>query len=216
MDKTPNKLCFVCHANDKSVHGVLFTNMQEEYKGDQACVDCHMGELKRDVAATYKYNGKYKMRNVRNHSFQGGHVASMWRDALKLQLLKKGKNLSITIKNPQPHNIPSGFGSREILAVITYKNNTTTLKTQTISLTRHYTRKRKRATTPHLAKKQTKDRSIPAKGEEKLKVAIAEGATSVDVTLYYRLVNQEVHSILKLKDPIWSKRYLIVSKKLAL
>jgi hypothetical protein len=115
MDKDPNRLCFVCHANDKSTKGLLFTNMQGEYKkGSKKCVDCHMGEKRRDVAATYKmYNGKAKMRSVRNHGFTGGHTSAMWVDALKLKLAQKGEKLFITIENPQPHNIPSGFGSRE-------------------------------------------------------------------------------------------------------
>jgi cytochrome c551/c552 len=216
MDKTPNKLCFVCHANDKSVHGTMFTNMQEEYKGEQSCVECHMGPRKRDVAATYKFNAKQKMRDVRKHSFVGGHNAAMWEDALALDLAQKNTNLLIVIKNPQPHNIPSGFGARELLLKIRYFKEGTLLKEDTISLTQHSMRKKSKKTIPHLAIKQTENMSIPAKGERKVKVEIEKGATFVEVTLYYRLVNKEVHSILKLQDSLWSKKYFIVSERLGL
>jgi len=218
MDKKPNKLCFVCHANDKSLKGVVFTNMEKEYKkkGSPSCVECHMGKKRWDVAATYKFNGKAKKRNVRNHGFAGAHVASMWKDALKLKLATKGKNLIIAIYNPQPHNLPSGFGAREIIVNVAYMNGSKVLKEDNISLTRHYTRKRNRVTIPHLAKKQSKDMSIPAKGKKVLKVKKVDGANKVKVTLYYRLVNDDVRNLLKLRDEIWSKKYFITSKTLQL
>jgi len=216
MDKNPNKLCFVCHANDKSVKGIVFTNMELEYKdSSKKCVDCHMGPRKQDVAATYKmYDGKTKIRNVRNHGFMGAHVESMWIDALKLKLSQKNDSIYINISNPQPHNIPTGFGSREIIINITYKNANKVLKSDDISLTRRYSRKRDKATIPHLAIKTTKDVSIAAHGKKVLKVKKLKDATSVDVSLYYVLVNKEVRDILKLKGKNWSKKYFITKKSL--
>jgi hypothetical protein len=215
MDKNPNKLCFVCHANDRSVKGLIFTNMQSEYKkGTKSCVSCHMGGEKRDVAATYKINGKVKYRNVRNHGFMGGHTASMWKDALALQLTKKSNRLAIDIINSQPHNIPSGFGSRELLVYVVYKNGNHILEKKTISLTRHYTRRGHQATIAHLAKKQSVDASIPAKGHKVVYVENIKGSSSVEVSLYYRLVNDEVRSLLELKESIFSKKYFITSQKI--
>ncbi|MBA3025361.1 MAG: hypothetical protein FP820_03015, partial [Sulfurimonas sp.] len=62
MSSNPDKLCFVCHANDRSVEGFVFTDMQSEFvAGEKKCVDCHMGEKKIGVAATLKIdNGKAK------------------------------------------------------------------------------------------------------------------------------------------------------------
>ncbi len=211
MDKKPNDLCFVCHANDRSRNGLVFTNMQQEYKkGSKSCVECHMGEKHKDVAATYKmYNGEAKIRSVRNHGFKGGHIATMWIDALELKLQEKKKNLLITIKNPQPHNIPSGFGSRELLITIIFKKGSKILKEKNVSLTTYYKRKKGRVSTPHLAKSASKDLSIPAGGKRVLKVAKEQGATSVEVELNYVLVNPEIRSLLKLKDPIWSRKNYI-------
>jgi len=218
MDKNPNKLCFVCHANDKSVKGLVFTNMQNEYKkGSKNCVDCHMGQKQRDVAATYKmYNGKAKIRDVRNHGFMGGHVSLMWVNALKLKLSQEGNSLFITIHNPQPHNIPSGFGSREIEVSVVYKDGMKIMKEQRLSLTSHYTRRKNKVTIAHLAKKESKDVSIPAKGKKVLKISTLAGATSVEVELNYILVNKEVRSLLKLKDDNWAKKNYITKKRLIL
>lgn len=218
MDKNPNKLCFVCHANDRSTHGLVFVNMQKEYKkGSKTCVECHMGSHRRDVAATYKmYNGKAKIRDVRNHGFTGAHTSSMWINALRVTLSQKGKNVFIHIKNPQPHNIPSGFGSRELLVSVVYKRGSSVLEEKTISLTRHYTIKRSKPTIPHLAIKQTKDMSIPAHGQRVLKVAKVAGATSVEVSINYVLVNEEVRSILGLKGANWSKKNFITKESMKL
>ena len=215
MDKKPNDLCFVCHANDTSVKGLVFTNMQDEYKGSKSCVECHMGAKRKDVASTYKmYKGKAKIRNVRNHGFMGAHIEQMWIDALKLQLTQKKNNFFVKIINPQPHNIPSGFGSREIIVKLTYKNKRKVVGEQIVSLTNHYTRKKKKVTIAHLAIKQSKNASIPAKGKKVLKFKKLKEATSVEVELNYVLVNEEVRSLLKLNEEKWSLKNHITSKEL--
>lgn len=218
MDKKPNELCFVCHANDRSAHGLVFTNMQQEYKkGSKTCVECHMGSKRRDVAATYKmYHGKAKIRNVRNHGFAGAHISTLWKNALNLKLIQKSDNILISIHNPQPHNIPSGFGSRELLVKVTFKKDSKVISSKMISLTRNYTRRKNKPTIPHLAKKESKDLSIPAHGKKVLKINKEIGATSVSVELSYVLVNEEVRSILKLQDKRWSKKNFIAKASMKL
>ena len=218
MDKTPDRLCFVCHANDRSAKGVVFTDMQHEYKKDtKSCVDCHMGAKRKDVAATFKmYGDKAKIRDVRHHGFIGAHTSTMWKDALKLSLEDQEESIAIKITNPQPHNIPSGFGSRELVLDVVYKSGSIVIEQKSISLTTHYTRKRKKVTTAHLAKKMSTDMSIPAKGERSVTIEKVAGTTSVNVKLSYVLVNDEVRKLLKLKEKKWSKKSLITSKKLEL
>ncbi len=218
MEKDSDQLCFVCHANDKSHKGLVFTNMQGEYKkSEKGCTDCHMGSQKMGVATTLKIdNGKAKERKIRTHKFAGGHVAGMWKDALNIELSQSGDSVVVTIANPQPHNIPSGFGARELILEISYKSGLKELKNQSISLTNHYTSKRNKPTIPHLAVASTKDASIPANGTKILKVPTEAGATSVEAKLYYRLVNDEVRSLLELKDDIWSQKSFITSQILKL
>ncbi|MEA3369952.1 MAG: multiheme c-type cytochrome [Campylobacterota bacterium] len=219
MDKKSDQLCFVCHANDRSVSGMVFTDMKKEYKkkGKEGCVDCHMGPKKMGIAATLPIDGgKVKKRIVRSHKFEGAHMANILKDSLSLKLSQKGENLLVTISNPQPHNVPSGFGARELVLEVSYQKGIENLDTKFISLTTHYTSKRGKPTIPHLAVKATKDLSIPAKGKRVIKVAKNSDASNVEVKLYYRLVNEEVRKILKLKGETWSRKTLITSERLIL
>lgn len=218
FSKNPNKLCFVCHAYEHALgSNVIFSNMQKEYKGKQKCVECHMGPKQRGVAATLPIdNGKPKSRMVRPHKFHGGHIATMWKGALKLKLAKTKNKLKITLKNPQPHNIPSGCGSRSLLIEAKFYRGTKLIDTKRVELTQKFKRKKGRKSIPHIATESTPDMSIPAKGMKTLLIPIAKGSNHVEVSVYYKLVNDEIHSLLKLEDPIWSKQFFIASKQLKL
>ncbi|MCK9491312.1 MAG: cytochrome c family protein [Sulfurimonas sp.] len=218
MDTKSDELCFVCHANDRSVNGIVFTNMQDEYKKqEKGCVDCHMGAQTLGVASTLRTEkGHTRKREVRKHSFPGAHTQEMWVNALTLELWQEQDEILIALKNPQPHNIPSGFGSRELIIDITYMKLDQVVESKSISLTRHYTRRKGKPTIPHLAEEMSEDISIPADGKKVLKVKKEADASSVEVKVYYRLVNEEVHSILDLKEAIWSKKFFVNSKSLNL
>ena len=207
----PKKLCFVCHANDRSLEGVVFANMKQEYGNEEKqCAECHMGPKRKGFASTFPYkDGKPKERMVREHVFAGAHQDWLWKGALKLDVHQKGNDLIVTLVNENPHNIPSGFGSRELIIDVEYMNGAKVIKKQSMSLTRHYTSKRGKPTIPHLAVEMSEDLSVPAKGKRTVKFPMAEGAGTASVALSYRLVNEEVHDLLKLKEPIWSKKFAI-------
>jgi len=218
MDKDPNKLCFVCHANDRSVSDFVFVNMEKEYdKNGKLCVDCHMGSKKDGVAATLRIdNGKAKPREVREHSFPGAHIDTMWEGALDLAIEQKKREVFVSILNKNPHNIPSGFGSREITVELVFKKGYEVLETKVFPLTTYYKDKRGKATIPHLALSSSEDLSVPANGKRVLKALTQRGADRVEVALYYRLVNDEVLSLLDLSEPIWSKKFFITSRSISL
>jgi len=218
MNENSDQLCLVCHANDRAVKGLEFTNMQDEYKkSDKGCTDCHMGPKVMGVAATLRIDhGKARKRKIRAHRFAGGHVSSMWKNVLSLDITQNNASVLISIINPQPHNIPSGFGSRELLVEVVFKKGLQNIGEKAISLTRLYTSKRGKATIPHLAVSATKKVSVPANGKKMIKVGQIKGSTSVEVKLYYRLVNDEVRSILKLKGSKWEKKNFIASKSIKL
>ncbi len=218
MNEDADKLCMVCHANDSSVNGIIFTDMQSEYqKSDKKCVDCHMGEPEIGIASTLNVdNGKTKTRVVRRHTFYGGHKKEMLRDALKIDAWQKDDEIILSIINPQPHNIPSGFGSREIIVELTYKNDIKVINNKYISLTSIYTRRKGKPTIPHLAQEIVKNDSIAAMSSKSFKIKNIKEATSLEVKLFYRLVNDEVRDILKLKDKIWSEKTFITSKEIKL
>jgi hypothetical protein len=216
MESNTNQLCFVCHANDTSEEGHRFTDMKSEFiSGGKQCVDCHMGERKMGAASTLRdVNGKVTNRLIRDHGFKGAHTESMWQGALNVEAKRNGNLIAITLSNPQPHSLPSGFGSREIVIEGHYASGKKIIKTETLSLTSRYVNKRGKATIPHLAAKTIENISIPANGSKTFTLPMVEGADSVSLVVSYRLVNDEVRKMLELKDPIWSKKMVI--KKLNL
>lgn len=216
MDTNPNQLCFVCHANDTSEEGHRFTNMQGEFSnGGKLCVDCHMGARKEGVASTLPIaGGKPVKRQIRSHGFIGAHTESMWKDALKVDVRKGARGLEVTLTNPQPHALPSGFGSREIVIDAQFVKGGKIVKTESLSLTSRYLNKRGKPTIPHLADKTVENISIPANGSKTFIVPMEGGAEQAMVNVSYRLVNDEIREMLDLKDPIWSKKMVI--KKLNL
>lgn len=211
MDTNPNKLCFVCHANDTSEEGHRFIDMQSEFKNSsKACVDCHMSPRKEGIAATLRnVNGQTRKRLIREHGFIGGHIENMWQNALKVEVRKNTNSLDVILINPQPHALPSGFGSREILIETQYLTGAKVIKNETLSLTAHYLSKRGKPTVPHLAAKTVQSFSIPPQGAKAFSLPIVTGSNQAVITVSYRLVNDEVREILDLKDPIWSKKMVI-------
>lgn len=216
MDTDPNQLCFVCHANDTSEEGHRFTDMQSEFKNSsKTCVDCHMSPRKAGIASTLRQvNGQPQKRLIREHGFIGGHVESMWQNALKVDTRKNANNLEVVLNNPQPHALPSGFGSREILIEAQYLKSGKVIKQEVLSLTTRYLSKRGKPTVPHLAAKTIQNISIPAQGTKVFALPIAAGSDQAVITVSYRLVNDEIREMLDLKDPIWSKKMVI--KRIAL
>jgi len=216
--KDPKTLCLVCHANDRSESGLVFANTEREYKEThKQCADCHMSPKREGIASTLSIdNGKPKKRMVREHGFIGAHTTSMWEGALGLSGKRTGGKLTITLKNENPHNIPTGFGAREILVDIDYQDGSKTVETKQISLTQKYTDKRGKVTIPHLAVKATEDLSIPANGERSFALDIPQGADNAVVTVSYRLVNDEVRELLDLKEKLWEEKKFIVKKNIRL
>jgi hypothetical protein len=185
--------------------------MQDEYKGsEEKCVSCHMGEKKDLYASTLRMDhGKPKKRQIREHGFGGAHTKEMWKDALHVSAKVEGDDLIITLKNDLPHNLPSGFGSREIVIDVKYNNLKGKVSENSVSLTKHYLSKYKKPTIAHMAEQASTDNSVPAKGEKTVSVKLDKNATSAVVTVSYRLINDEVREMLDLKEPIWSEKMFI-------
>lgn len=219
MTTKVNDLCLVCHANQRSFRGFTFSNTEKEYKNQKnpkLCVDCHMSEKKSGIASTQKIdNGKPKQRMVRAHGFKGAHTPDLIKGALNLSLQHVQNKLLIELANPNPHNVPTGYGGREIIIDVNYQNGSTTIN-KSVSLTSHYISKRKKKTIPECAVSATEDVSIPAMGKKVYKVDVPANVQKAVVTVYYRLVNDEIIGILDLKDAIWSKKMFVAKQEIVL
>ncbi len=214
-----NDLCLVCHANQRSIRGFIFANTEQEYKkqrNPKLCVDCHMSEKQPGIASTQKIdNGKPKQRLVRAHGFKGAHSPELIKGALEFSLKKAGKQLLIQLDNPNPHNVPTGYGGREIIIDVAYHAGNKKIS-KSLSLTTHYTSKRKKKTIPECAVGATEDHSIPAMGKKVYKLDIPASVQKAVVTVSYRLVNDEIVKILDLKESLWSEKMLVAQKELTL
>ena len=219
MTTDTNKLCLVCHANQRSIRGLVFSDTEKEYKKQKdpkPCVDCHMSEKKLGIASTNKGpDGKPVKRMIRKHGFVGAHSPKLIKGALKLSLKSVKSKLHIQLDNPNPHNVPTGYGGREIIIDIKFYDGKKEIE-KTISLTSHYLSKRKKKTVPECASKATEDMSIPAMGKKVYKVDIPVGLKQAVVTVSYRLVNDEIVKILDLKEPIWSEKMFVAKERLML
>ncbi|MEJ2469139.1 MAG: multiheme c-type cytochrome, partial [Campylobacterales bacterium] len=142
--KDSKPLCFVCHANDRSTENVVFANTQKEYKDTKKqCADCHMSPKKEGIASNLPIdNGKPKKRMIREHGFVGAHTNWLWEDALAIDAKKKGDSFIVKITNENPHNIPTGFGARELILDVVYRSGSKIIETKSISMTQHYKDKR--------------------------------------------------------------------------
>ena len=216
--KDSDKLCLLCHGQKRSLYNLTFADLTQSYRPkDKRCVDCHMGEKELHYASIMAIDsGKKKRRDIRKHTFSGAHTESMWRDALDVTLKSYNNTLYITITNSNPHEIPSGFGARELILEVRYIDYAKKSHLVTKSLSTHYKDKKGRATIAHLAVSKSKKSSIDAYSKKIYKLPIIEGAILVEVRLYYRLVNDEVRRLLKLEDPIYKKKFLIQKRKLYL
>ena len=217
MATRTNDLCLVCHANQRSIRDFVFSDTEKEYKaqkGPKLCVDCHMSEKKPGIASTQKIdNGMPKRRMVRSHGFKGAHSPDLIEGALELSLKQSGRALRIALKNPNPHNVPTGYGGREIVIDIAFHDGARKIYKE-LSLTTHYLSKRHKKTIPECAETATEDMSVPAMGEKVQKVEIPEGVTNAVVTVSFRLVNEEIIDILKLKEPIWRKKMFVAEQSI--
>ncbi len=216
FDKDPNKLCFVCHAATHSMKNekLYFADMKKNYVGNEKCIDCHMGPKIKGYASTFSKNGKVKQRMIRHHKFIGPHTRAMLKDTLKIDLKKEKNYLYISLINNLPHSFPTGCGSRELIIDVTFRYKKT-LKKKTISLTTYYKRKNGRKSIPHIATNQTQDLQIPPKSKKTFKLKLPQkGFDTIIVKVFYKLANDEIVNMLKLKEPKWSQKRLITFKSM--
>ena len=214
----PDKLCLVCHENIINKNGLFVANTGEEFrsvkKAKKKCVDCHMGEKENGFAAMVKNSDGVKMpRMVRRHRFIGAHSKKIIRQALDISLKATSAQIKVRIDNPNPHNIPTGFGGREIIVRAVFDYGHGQKEQAEKHFTSEYYGKKDRPTVPFLAKKQ-KTFSIPAYGHMNVTFKRPKGVKEVTVTLSFRLVNDTLVTMLKLKDKLWSQEEIIQQRSL--
>jgi len=114
MDKSPifksSDVCMGCHFKRKNGKGVPLCATGDEYASSNAkvdCLSCHMPVNK----------------GLADHSMGGGHDPAMLRRAaaMDIKIENQGENLDtqISIRNRQPHSLPTGAPFRNIYLTLT-------------------------------------------------------------------------------------------------
>ncbi|KIM11288.1 MAG: hypothetical protein KU37_06515 [Sulfuricurvum sp. PC08-66] len=211
----PDKLCLVCHDNLQSSEGLTIAQTGAEYgavEHKKMCVDCHMGPKEAGLASLVPdANGKKNARMVRRHRFVGPHDAQFVRESLDVSVGYDANAVWVKLANPNPHNVPTGYSSREIRIVL--EGEGVMLQK---SLTRRYTTKKNRPTIGHLALQASEDSSIAPNTARTFRFARPKGVKKLDIRVEYWLVNAEVRELLALEEPIWQTPLPIFEKSVEL
>jgi hypothetical protein len=215
--KDPAKLCFVCHYNDQNSHGIEIYSTGREYEEAKApdgekpqCIECHMSGKKSGVASNYKGEGGMVRRMVRDHLFASIDNSDIYKKYIETDAeLKEGK-LRVTVRNLSPHKLPTGYGLRRLELQVRFYGEKDRKLGETVKLfTAVWKNGRGEETIPHLAVKRAKDTRIPPYGEVTESFELPEGTKLVNYRLVYRQIGKKMADKLGVKDPFFTREYVL-------
>ncbi len=130
--------CLVCHNVDKIDH-----QADETVRGLHRLHWNSVGTMSGPIDdASSPYHKTQKRQFFKEDSnklcFVGTYTQSRWEGALTLSVVKKENDLLIVMNNANPHNLPSGFGARELIIDVTYRSEQKVLASKSVSLTQRY------------------------------------------------------------------------------
>ncbi len=212
--KDPNKLCFVCHYNERSPCRALIGSTGIEYQSSGSkttCVECHMGAVKKGHAVQVNLGDRGtsdKIRELRSHLFAGARNSDILADAIDLSVIRKGKHIVATLENRTPHNVPTGFGGRQLIVTMKALDASGGLiQTQKKILEARYIGKNGHETVPHLAKKILSDTRLKPNERRSMTFEVPTGAYEVIIDVSYRLISEKWIEKLKIQDEMFKKEY---------
>ncbi len=217
--KDPNKLCFVCHYNERSMNGTKIGSTGEEYESSgvkSSCVECHMGppHMTRAVQRDLPDSTADRIRPMRRHLFAGVRNSDIVSDALDMDYKRIGHKLEITLKNLTPHKLPTGFGGRLLRVRVLYlDDHDQKVGEDHYDMGMDFVDPKGKRTIAYLASKVVKDNRIPPLSTRKISFKMPKKAKRAIVYLDYFLVDPEWAKRLKLHDPAFTKSYQIASMK---
>ncbi|NPA28971.1 MAG: hypothetical protein GXO33_02160 [Epsilonproteobacteria bacterium] len=220
--KDPNKLCFVCHYNERSVYGTIIGSTGPEYEksgSKKACVECHMGpEVKgHSVQVALQNSTAGKSRTLRHHLFAGVRNSDIVADAIEMDYKQVGRKITVSVRNLVPHKLPTSFGGRMMRVTAVYKDASgKILGEKSYDITARYIDEKGRDTVPYLAKRVAFDNRLKPGETRKVVFRAPKGSKTVDVTLRYYLLSPEWVEKLHIEDPAVKKAYKIASLHIGL
>jgi len=219
--KDPNKLCFVCHYNERSPYRALIGSTGIEYQSSGSkttCVECHMGAVKKGHAVQVDLGDRGtsgKIRELRSHLFAGARNSDILADAIDLSVMRKGQNVVVTLKNRTPHNVPTGFGGRQLIVTMKALDASGRLiQREEQILEARYLDKYGRESIPHLAKDVLSDTRLKPNERRTIEFKVPAGSNEVIVDVKYRLIGKKWIEKLNIEDEMFKKEYPVASMQM--
>jgi len=216
------KLCFACHFSAKNKHGVEVYATGKEYEAfsqdKEGCKDCHMSKPREGYASNHAAVGeKPKKRMVRTHRFASVDNSNIMTDYVDIKAKTEGNTFVLTLKNRTPHNIPTGYGLREILLKVTFLDKDDhVLKTHLYRLGATWKDAKGELTIPHLATTKSRDTRLKGLSTVAYKFPIAKGAVYAKYSFSYRLVSEGLAKAMGVTDPFFLKEYKFLEQRIHL
>lgn len=220
------KLCFVCHYSTDNHNGIEVYATGKEYdmysqdtnETVEGCKTCHMSDKRKGFASNHARVGKKpKERMVREHRFASVDNSNILNDHIDVKSSTRNGSFVINIKNNTPHNIPTGYGLREIFLKVTYfdKNDKLVGKDQTV-LGAQWRSAKGKPTIPHMATLKVKDTRLAGKSSKDYTFTIPKGAVYAKYTFSYRLISEEMAKEIGITDEFFLKEYTFSEQRVHL
>ena len=209
-----DNLCLVCHKGAENKNGVALyqTGIEyEENKNNKKCVDCHMGKQKSAIIAPDVQKETIENRIIRDHTFAGVRNSDIVKLALKLQLKKVKKRLVVSLTNKTPHKVPTGYGERELIVEVIFKNRKNrVLKRYNNKINSIYVDEEGKVTLSYLSTRLKSDTRIEPNETSTFSFPITRKMRRgfVEVKVWYKLVREDIVKMINLNDNIFTKRNL--------
>ena len=220
MDDDPT-LCFACHYSTKNKHGVEVYATGKEYDAQdskEGCKECHMSKKYQGVASNYAKDGRTpKARMVRQHRFASVDNSNIMIDYIDVKSRTEGGKFILNIKNKTPHNIPTGYGLREIILTVVYfdKSDKQIGEARKV-LASKWVDANGDETIPHLAKSKAEDTRLAANSSEDYAFSIPKDALYAKYIFSYRLISENMAKTIGITDPFFLKEYIFSERRIHL
>ncbi|MFK5974967.1 MAG: multiheme c-type cytochrome [Sulfurovum sp.] len=225
IDDDP-KLCFACHFSGNNNNNVEVYSTGREYeefikdgqKSIEGCKSCHMSKKKVGVASNFsKVGERAKTRMVREHRFASVDNSDILKEYVEIKAYVKSGKFILNIKNNTPHNLPTGYGLREIILSVKYFDSSNRLigKGKT-TLGAKWSGSKGKYTIPHLATYKGKDTRLKGRSIKKYKFGIPKGVKRIKYKAHYKLIGDKMAKEIGITDPFFLKDYIFKEGKIDL
>lgn len=215
------KLCFACHHNLKNELGLEVYATGKEYdihknsEQQEGCKKCHMSDKREGVASNFSMSGEEpRKRMVRDHRFASVDNSNIFNEQIEVKDSKIDDNFIISLTNKAPHNVPTGYGLREIVIQVKFfDSNDKMIEQFEQKIGAMWKDKRGNITIPHLAKSIARDTRLRAKSTKEYQFKTPDSAKSVKYSLYYKLINSYMAKEIGVTDEFFLKDYILIERR---